>query len=104
MTRPKSGPPEGADWTSRPRRGPRTPRPTHRASHKSVGCERHETPDPVRLNALDVQFHNVRGGGRVARQPSVRGQGWMSDSRQFWSARAGMVEGVNQNSTITGGV
>src|SRR5215468_496236 len=32
------------------------------------------------------------------------GQGWMSDSRQFRSARAGIVEGVNQNSTITGGV
>ena len=28
----------------------------------------------------------------------------MSDSRQFWSARAGIVEGVSQNSTITGGV
>src|SRR5436309_8810210 len=31
-------------------------------------------------------------------------QGWMSDSRQFRSARAGIVEGVSQNSTITGGV
>src|ERR1043165_8761999 len=30
--------------------------------------------------------------------------GWMSDSRQFWSARAGIVEGVSQNSTITSGV
>src|ERR1700748_369486 len=28
----------------------------------------------------------------------------MSDSRQFWSARAGIVEGVSQNSTITSGV
>ena len=28
----------------------------------------------------------------------------MSDSRQFRSARAGIVEGVSQNSTITGGV
>src|SRR6266536_2726768 len=28
----------------------------------------------------------------------------MSDSRQFWSVRAGIVEGVSQNSTITGGV
>ena len=28
----------------------------------------------------------------------------MSDSRQFWSARAGIVEDVSQNSTITGGV
>ena len=28
----------------------------------------------------------------------------MSDSRQFQSARAGIVEGVSQNSTITGGV
>jgi len=28
----------------------------------------------------------------------------MSDSRQFWSPRAGIVEGVSQNSTITGGV
>ena len=36
------------------------------------------------------------GGGRR--------RGWMSDSRQFWSARAGIVEGVSQNSTITGGV
>src|SRR5689334_22216024 len=31
-------------------------------------------------------------------------RGWMSDSRQFRSARAGIVEGVSQNSTITGGV
>ena len=28
----------------------------------------------------------------------------MSDSRQFWSVRAGIVEGVSQNSTSTGGV
>ena len=28
----------------------------------------------------------------------------MSDSRQFWSVRAGIVEGVSQNSTITSGV
>src|ERR1700748_2344817 len=28
----------------------------------------------------------------------------MSDSRQFWSARAGIVEGVSQNCTITSGV
>jgi AraC family transcriptional regulator of adaptative response / DNA-3-methyladenine glycosylase II len=28
----------------------------------------------------------------------------MSDSRQFWSARAGIVEGVSQNSMITSGV
>src|SRR5437764_9190995 len=28
----------------------------------------------------------------------------MSDSRQFWSARTGIVEGVSQNSTITSGV
>ena len=28
----------------------------------------------------------------------------MSDSRQFWSARAGMVEDVSQNSTTAGGV
>jgi len=28
----------------------------------------------------------------------------MSDSRQFWSARAGIVEDVSQNSTATGGV
>jgi AraC family transcriptional regulator, regulatory protein of adaptative response / DNA-3-methyladenine glycosylase II len=28
----------------------------------------------------------------------------MSDSRQLWSARAGIVEGVSQNSTITSGV
>ena len=33
-----------------------------------------------------------------------RHAGWMSDSRQFWSVRAGIVEGVSQNSTITGGV
>jgi len=38
------------------------------------------------------------GTGAAARQ------GWMSDSRQFRSARAGIVEGVSQNSTITGGV
>ena len=29
--------------------------------------------------------------------------GWMSDSRQFWSARAGIVEDVSQNSTTHGG-
>jgi AraC family transcriptional regulator, regulatory protein of adaptative response / DNA-3-methyladenine glycosylase II len=46
---------------------------------------------------------SVAGGG-VARQAPLRGSGWMSDSRQFWSARAGIVEGVSQNSMITSGV
>ncbi len=36
---------------------------------------------------------------------SVVARGSMSDSRQFWSARAGMVEGVTQNiTTLAGGV
>jgi len=41
---------------------------------------------------------------RRASRTEIAATGWMSDSRQFWSARAGIVDGVSQNSTITGGV
>src|SRR5205807_10440551 len=45
-----------------------------------------------------------RGSGALRGRRRGGGQGWMSDSRQFWSARTGIVEGVSQDSTITSGV
>ena len=51
-----------------------------------------------------ARAESVAGVGRRAAVAIAGVRGWMSDSRQFWSPRAGIVEGVSQNSTITGGV
>ena len=92
MTLPKFGRPKGPGRAHQHRRDaapPAPPPPPAAQATNPVGRERHEAPDRLRLNALDVQFHGVRGsgsgrgrwrgqerrGGGVARQPLLPGAG-----------------------------